>query len=104
MRSLAILLLASLPILATPHVNSVEPSSGPTAGGTYVYVSGGDLVGFALACPSIDCADSVQIGGVVAQTVASTDADRIVIAPPHAAGTVDVVVNVAGRAKITIPN
>ncbi|HEY4642014.1 MAG TPA: IPT/TIG domain-containing protein, partial [Thermoanaerobaculia bacterium] len=103
-RLILVLLASSLSAFATPHVNSIDPSIGSTAGGTYVDITGGDLNGFALACPSIDCADYVQIGGLNATLVAADASERVVIAPPHAAGIVDVVVNVAGRAKITIPN
>lgn len=97
-------LFLALNVFAAPHVSTIDPSSGPVAGNNYVHITGGELTGFALACPSIDCADYVQFDGITATTVAADDAERVVIAPAHAAGTVDVVVNVAGKAKLTIPN
>jgi len=106
MRTLLTFLIAltTISIAATPHVSSITPSNGPVSGGTYVHVGGSDLTGFALACPSIDCSNYVQFGGVIGTLAAADDSEMVAVAPPHAAGAVDVVVNVAGKAKITIPN
>jgi len=97
-----LLAISAVTAAATPHVTVIEPSSGPTSGGTYVHLDGSDLTGFALACPSAECANYVQFGGVTGTIVASDDNEIVAVAPPHAAGTVDVVVNVAGKSKVTI--
>lgn len=97
-------LLFALGAFAEPHVNSIDPSSGPVTGGTYVVISGSDLNGFALACPSLECANYVQFGGVMGTIVANDTNQIVVITPAHAAGAVDLIVNVAGKAKLTIGN
>jgi hypothetical protein len=98
---IAILLLASP--AAAQTVSSIEPASGPTRGGTFVHIRGTDLIGFALLCPALECSDYVQFGGTLADIAVHTTTEIVAIAPAHAAGTVDVTVNVAGKAKITIP-
>lgn len=97
-------LLFALGAFAEPTVNSISPASGPAEGGTYVVISGSDLNGFALACPSIECANYVQFGGVMGTIVANFDKQIVAITPAHAGGPVDVIVNVAGKAKVTIAN
>lgn len=98
----ALAVLTAITVAAEPRVDTIEPSTGPVTGGTYVLISGSDLKGFALGCPGIDCSDNVQFGGQYGTLLAATDTQWVVNTPPHAAGVVDVVVNVAGRAKITI--
>jgi IPT/TIG domain len=67
----------------TPTVTSLSPSSGSTAGGTSVTVTG---TGFALGSGTI-----FKFGGTKAATVNCTSATKCtVIAPRHAAATVDV--------------
>jgi hypothetical protein len=97
-------LLFALGAVAEPRVTSINPSSGPVQGGTYVAISGVDLNGFALACPALECATYVQFGGAMGTIVTTFDKKIVVITPEHAEGSVDVIVNVAGKAKVTIPN
>ena len=67
----------------TPTVTSLTPSSGSTAGGTSVTVTG---TGFALGSGTI-----FRFGGTKVATVNCSSATKCtVIAPPHAAATVDV--------------
>ncbi|HXW32391.1 MAG TPA: IPT/TIG domain-containing protein [Acidimicrobiales bacterium] len=71
---------------ASPVVRALSPPSGPSAGGTWVVVSGSGLAG----------ATAVDFGGVPAVfTVVSDDALRVE-SPPHAAGSVDVRVTTGG--------
>jgi len=94
--------LTAMSVAAAPRVDTIEPSSGAVTGGTYVLISGSDLTGFALGCPALDCANYAQFGGELGTLIASDDTQWVVRTPPHAAGSVDVVVNVAGKGKITI--
>jgi hypothetical protein len=66
-----------------PAVTSLTPASGPTAGGTSVSVTGS---GFALGSGTI-----FKFGGTKAAGVNCTSSTKCtVLAPPHAAATVDV--------------
>ncbi len=66
-----------------PTVTSVNPASGPTAGGTAVVISGTNFLAGA----------SVTFGGTPASGVAVGSANTITaVSPPHAAGAVDVAV------------
>jgi hypothetical protein len=68
----------------TPSVASVSPSSGPAAGGTSVRVTGS---GFALG----STATVFRFGSAKSQSVNCTSSTACtVLAPPHAAATVDV--------------
>lgn len=100
--ALLIALLLAFSASAVPRVDRIEPSSGSTSGGTYVRIIGSDLTGFALACPSLECANYVQFGGELGNLIAGDDNEMIVITPPHAAGLVNVVVNIAGKVKLTL--
>lgn len=76
----------------TPSVSSVTPSSGPAAGGTSVTVSGS---GFALGSATV-----FRFGTAKAASVnCASSTTCAVIAPPHAAGTVDVKATVNGIAS-----
>jgi hypothetical protein len=66
-----------------PTVTSVNPASGPTAGGTAVVISGTNFLAGA----------SVSFGGTPASGVAVDSANTIIaVSPLHAAGAVDVAV------------
>ena len=66
-----------------PVVSSVSPTSGPTAGGTSITITG---TGFLAGA-------SVSVGGTAATNVAVANSTTITAATPaHAAGTVDVMV------------
>ena len=71
---------------APPGITSVSPAAGPTAGGTTVTINGSNLGG----------ATTVTFGGASAAIVTDTPTQITVTAPPHAAGTVDVVVTTPG--------
>jgi hypothetical protein len=73
--------------LAVPTLSSLTPSSGPTAGGTSVTITG---TGFTAG-------STVSFGGTPAPTVTVNSATSItVVTPPHAAGAVDVTVTTPG--------
>src|SRR4029077_5199787 len=79
--------------LAAPTITSIAPNSGPAAGGqTGVVITGTNLSG----------ATSVTFGGVAATITNNTATTITVTTPAHAAGAVDVIVNVsAGSATST---
>jgi hypothetical protein len=103
MRYLLIALLFASSAFAEPVITSIEPSSAPASGGVFVHIYGSDLIGFPLACPSIECANYVKFGDVLGGIAVNTDTEIVVLAPAHAPGTVDLTVNIAGKKKITLP-
>ena len=85
------------------EVTSLEPSSAPATGGVFVHIYGTDLTGFALLCPSIECSTYVKFGDALGGIAVNSDTEIVALAPAHAAGTVDVTVNIAGKKKIVLP-
>ncbi len=74
-------------VVPTPAITAVSPSSGPTAGGTPVTITGSGFVAGA----------TVLIGGVAATPVVVASATSITaVTGAHAAGPVDVVVTTPG--------
>jgi uncharacterized protein (TIGR03382 family) len=68
---------------AAPTVASLNPSTGPTAGGTAITITGANFVAGA----------QVRIGGVAATGVTVASGSSLTaVTPPHAAGAVEVVV------------
>jgi len=78
-----------------PTVTSVSPTSGPTAGGTSVIITGTGFTGTAGA-------GGVRFGATNAGSyTVNSDTQITVIAPAHAAGTVDVTVTAPGGTSAT---
>jgi len=102
LRLLALIAVTASAVAQTTTLSTVTPASGLTSGSEYVHIHGTDLVGFPLACPAETCGPFVKFGGVSATIVSITTSEIVVIAPPHAAGVVDLQVNVAGKALLTI--
>jgi len=69
-----------------------------------VHIYGTDLTGFALLCPSIECSNYVKFGDALGGIAVNSDTEIVALAPAHAAGTVDVTVNIAGKKKIVLPS
>jgi hypothetical protein len=79
---------------STPALTRVQPSSGPTAGGTNVTIDGAKL--------SPDC--TLSFGGASATNVSFVSADSLTATTPaHSAGAVDLVLNCSG-ATYTLTN
>ena len=73
--------------VAAPSVTGISPTSGPTAGGTSVTITGTNFTG----------ATSVTIGGAAATGLSVVNATTITATTPaHAAATVDVAVTTPG--------
>jgi hypothetical protein len=103
MKRILLILLFASSAFAEPTVTSIEPSSAPASGGVFVHIFGSDLMGFALACPSIECANYVKFGDELGGMAVNTSDEIVVLAPAHAPGIVDLTVNVAGKKKIILP-
>jgi hypothetical protein len=84
-------------------ISSIYPASGPTSGGTFVHILGTDLLGLPLACPAIECANYVRFGDALGTININSATEIVAQTPPHAVGTVDVTVNIAGKARIPVP-
>jgi len=103
MKRILLILLFTSSAFAVPTVTSIEPSSAPASGGVFVHIYGSDLMGFALACPSIECANYVKFGDTLGGIAVNSDTEIVALAPAHAAGTVDLTINIAGKKKILLP-
>jgi hypothetical protein len=80
---------------ALPTVTGISPTSGPTAGGQSVTITGSGFVNGA----------TVSVGGQAATGVGVDSATQITATTPaHAAGTVDVVVSTTGGTSTTSAN
>ena len=77
---------------AQPTVTSISPTTGSTAGGTTVTITGTGLTG----------ATAVSFGGTAATGVVVVNATSVTaVSPAHAAGTADVTVTTAGGISAT---
>ncbi len=75
-----------------PVIDSIQPSTGQTAGGTSVQIFGSRLKG----------ATSVNFGSAAASITSDSASEVDVVSPPHASGAVDITVTTAaGTSKIT---
>jgi hypothetical protein len=77
-----------------PSLTTVTPSSGPTAGGTPVVITGTNFV----------LGTRVAFGGVAASSVTVSDTTRLTaVTPSHSAGTVEVSLTRPGQSSISSP-
>lgn len=91
------LFLVSAPILfAQPTVTTILPTSGVTTGGNFVHLRGSRLHDLTIVCPGVSCVNSVKFGDAAGRIVSNTVSEVVAIAPPHAAGSVDVTVSITG--------
>jgi hypothetical protein len=92
-----VLFLLSAPLLfAQTTVTGVLPAAGVTTGGEFVHIRGNRLNSSPALCPGASCAISVKFGDAFGRIVSNTSYEIVAIAPPHAAGSVDVTVSIAG--------
>jgi hypothetical protein len=84
-----------------PAISNISPSNGPTTGGIDVTISGSNLQ------PHIECfapcPTTVTFGDAKVEPYRVSDTELTVKAPAHAAGTVDVKVDVPGGGSATAP-
>jgi hypothetical protein len=97
------LFLLFTPVLfAQTTVTAVLPASGVTTGGDFVHIRGVGLHNPAQVCPGPSCTTSVKFGDVSGRVVSNTFGEVVAIAPPHAAGSVDVTVSITGFASPSV--
>lgn len=95
-------LVATAQSLPTPVIHSVDPSSGPTTGGTVVSVIGQRFAppaGFACILP---CPAQVSFDGIRVDAQYESDTLLVVKTPAHAAGVVDVGVHTPDGRSATV--
>jgi hypothetical protein len=93
------LFLFAVPVLvAQTTVTAILPASGVTTGGEFVHIRGDRLNSSPALCPGASCAISVKFGDAIGRIVSDTSSEIVAIAPPHAAGSVDVTVSITGIA------
>src|SRR5438309_6063934 len=83
-------------------ISSVTPASGLITGSTYVHLHGRHLDYVPLTCPAPSCFPQVTFGDQFGAIVDSTFSELVVIAPPHAAGLVDIHVHLPGSDDVTL--
>lgn len=104
-RALVFFLFAStLPAFADITVSTMTPAAGPIAGGTIVHIHGTNLLGAPLACAALQCSVYVQFGDALGTVIFDSADEIVVVAPAHAAGSVDLVVNVPVSPLLTLKN
>lgn len=104
-RALTFLLFAiSLPLFGDITVSTVTPSAGLIAGGTIVHIHGTNLLGAPLACAALECSVYVRFGDTLGSVIFDSAGEIVAVAPPHAAGAVDLVVNVPVNTPLTLKN
>jgi hypothetical protein len=97
------LFLVSAPVLfAQPTVTAVLPAAGVTTGGDFVHIRGDAL--YPRLCPGPSCTLSVKFGDAFARVVSNPLYEIVAIAPPHAAGSVDVTVSIGGTSPVVFAN
>jgi len=103
--ALIVLLFAiSLPLFGDITVSTVTPSAGLIAGGTIVHIHGTNLLGAPLACAALECSVYVRFGDTLGTVIFDSAGEIVAVAPPHAAGPVDLVVNVPVSTPLTLKN
>jgi hypothetical protein len=91
---LCLFLLTAPVLFAQTTVTAVLPASGVTTGGDFVHIRGYRLQ--SSLCQGPSCGNSVKFGDAFGRIVSSTFYEIVAIAPPHAAGSVDVTVSITG--------
>jgi hypothetical protein len=102
-----LVLFVSLPVAAqtpAPVITSVQPSLGPTSGGTTVTITGTNLglpPNFSCILP---CPAKVRFGSAETTAIEESNTSIIVRTPAYVAGTVDVTVTTGDNRSTTAPN
>jgi hypothetical protein len=105
MKTALVIALAAVAISAFggPVVSTITPASGLVSGGNYVHIHGTGLQLVPVPCFP-PCPLQITFGSVEAPVVSDSDDEIVVLAPPHAAGSVDVQVMNPAKGAATIAN
>ncbi len=102
-RALAVLLFSfSVPLFAQVTVSTVTPRSSLIAGGTIVHIHGTNLFSPQPPCGPLGCPLEVVFGGAPGNVMYNSSDEIVVVAPPHAAGPVDLVIKVPNNPPLTL--
>ncbi|HEX3580756.1 MAG TPA: IPT/TIG domain-containing protein [Thermoanaerobaculia bacterium] len=99
-----LLLACALPVFADITISTVTPAAGLISGGAIVHLHGTNLLGAPLACPAPQCSVYVEFGDTLGNVIYNSADEIVVIAPPRAAGAVDLIVNVPVNPQLTLKN
>ena len=97
----SLLLLAPLVGSAEITISTITPTAGLTRGGEFVHLHGTNLIPM-IVCDPFGCPTAVKFGETFGTTVYNTASEIVVLAPPHAAGPVDVEISVPPSAPLRI--
>jgi hypothetical protein len=104
-KSLGFCLFLLSPVLfAQATVTAILPESGVTTGGDFVHIRGDGLYNPRVCSGPSPCPASVKFGDASARVLSNTSREIVVIAPPHASGTVDVTASVPGFSPVVLAN
>ena len=103
----SVLLLAPLVGSADVTISTITPAAGLTRGGEFVHLHGSNLgqpvaCDVIMPCPGLPFPTTVRFGDVFGKVVDITASEIVVLAPPHAAGPVDLELSVRGAAAVRI--
>ena len=105
-RSLFVLFLLAISSVVfaqkSPIVRDISRNLGPTNGGTVLTLSGSNLLS-TVKC-LLPCPTTVTFGDSLASLKGEVPTMLQVVTPPHAPGTVDITVNIAGEAPVILAN
>lgn len=99
-RTLFALLVSLSAFAQAPVVDSLNPDSGPDSGGTTVSIRGVNLHTI-VAC-ILPCPPRVGFGDIFVDATEVSDRQLDVVTPAHAAGTVDVTIDIPGRPAVVV--
>lgn len=85
-------------------ISTITPASGLSGGGETIHIHGTGLNPTVSPCSQPACSTFVRFGGVTGTIIKVTDDEIVALTPPHTGGSVDVEINIASTADITIPN
>ncbi len=101
---MVLLLAFSLPLFADITISTVTPAAALTNGGTIVHLHGTNLLAPPSLCAPPQCVPYVQFGTVPGRVIFSSADEVIVLAPPHVAGLVDLLLDVGISPSLTLKN
>src|ERR1043166_7844188 len=102
--SAVLLFVCAFSAFADIAVSTVTPAAALISGGTIVHIHGTNLLGAPVACAALECSVYVRFGDTLGTVIFDSSGEIVAVAPPHAAGPVDLVVNVPVTSPLTLKN